>query len=107
MLTKASVENTLKNIMNYGARPLSEFNKFEALEMVENLHNISQEQQHQKHSYYRTVYHTLRGKMSVPTDQYGALVLRLLGDKDTSVSLMRLLRWKNNSSVEAKASNHV
>ena len=82
MLTKASVENILTKIMNYGARPLAEFNKFEALEMVENLRNISQEQKHPKHSYHRTVYHTLREKMSIRTDQFRALVLRLLGDKD-------------------------
>ena len=61
VLTKATVENVIAKIMNYAARPLSEFNKFEALDMVENLNNVSQEQKHAKHAYHRMVYETLRG----------------------------------------------
>ncbi|CAB3978957.1 Hypothetical predicted protein [Paramuricea clavata] len=72
VFTKATVENVIIKIMMYASRPLSEFNKFEAL--VENLNNVSQEQ---KHAYHRMVYQTLRGKMSVSTEQFRSLLLRL------------------------------
>jgi hypothetical protein len=81
VFTKATVENVIIKIMTYASRPLSEFNKFEALDMVENLNNVSQEQKHAKHAYHRMVYQTLRGKMSVSTEQFRSLLLRLLGDK--------------------------
>ncbi|CAB4021082.1 Hypothetical predicted protein [Paramuricea clavata] len=68
--------------MTYASRPLSEFNKFEALDMVENLNNVSQEQKHAKHAYHRMVYQTLLAQMSVSTEQFRSLLLRLLGDKD-------------------------
>lgn len=81
-LTKASVESVLHRLMNYIARPLTEFNKYEALEMTEKLQNSAHDRKHPKERYYRVVYQTIREKMEVPPAQFRALLLRLLGDKE-------------------------
>ncbi len=82
VLTKASVESILHRLLNFMARPLTEFNKYEALEMTEELQNAAHDRKHPKERYYRVVYQTIREKMEVPPVQFRALLLRLLGDKD-------------------------
>ena len=82
VLTKASVESILHRLLNFMARPLTEFNKYEALEMTEELQNAAHDRKHPKERYYRVVYQTIREKMEVPPVQFRALSLRLLGDKD-------------------------
>ena len=81
-LTKASVESILHRLLNFMARPLTEFNKYEALEMTEELQNAVHDRNHPKERYYRVVYQTIREKMEIPPVQFRALLLRLLGDKD-------------------------
>ena len=43
-LTQTTVAGTVKKILDYGARPLPEFNKFEALDMLEALQNAARDQ---------------------------------------------------------------
>ena len=81
-VTKSSVESSLKKIMDYASRPLSDFNKCEALEMLGSLQHIAQATKHERQNFYRLVYQKVRGKSDVPSDQFRSLVLRLLGDKD-------------------------
>ena len=81
-MTKSSVESSLKEIMDYASRPLSDFNKYEALEMMDSLQHTAQDTKHERQNFYRLVYQTARGKLDVPSDQFRDLVLRLLGDKD-------------------------
>ena len=81
-LTKASVESILHRLLNFMARPLTEFNKYEALEMTEELQNAAHDHNHPKERYYIDVYQTIREKMEIPPVQFRALLLRLLGDKD-------------------------
>ena len=81
-LTKSSVESSMKGIMSYASRPLSDFNNYEALEMLESLQHTAQDTKHEMQNFYRLVYQTVRGKMDMPHDQFKGLVFRLLGDKD-------------------------
>ena len=82
MLTKSSVDNLLKRIMNLASRPIAEFNRFEAMELVEGLKNATHDVHHDKEGYYRLVYETLRGKLELPNDQFRNFIFPLLGDKD-------------------------
>ena len=81
-MTKSSVESSLKKIMDYVSRPLSDFNKYEALEMLKSLQHTAQDNKHERQIFYRLVYQMVLGKLGVPSDQFRSLVLRLLGDKD-------------------------
>ena len=81
-MTKLSVESSLKKIMDYVSRRLSDFNKYESLEMLESLQHTAQVTKHERQKFYRLAYQTVRGKLDVPSDQLRSLVLRLLGDKD-------------------------
>ena len=81
-LTKLSVTTVIKKMLDYAARPLSEFNKYEAIDILETLQNTSRDNQDEKREFYRLVYHTARGKVDLPKEHFRALVLRLLGDKD-------------------------
>ena len=63
-------------MLDYAARPLSEFNKDEAIDILETLQNTSRDNQDDKRDFYRLVYQTARAKVD------RALVLPLLGDKD-------------------------
>ena len=67
-ITKSSVESSLKKIMDYASRPLSDFNKYEALEMLESLQRTAQDTQHERQNFYRLVYQTVRGKLDMPSD---------------------------------------
>ena len=69
-------------MLDYAARPLSEFNKYEAIDILETLQNTSRDNQDEKREFYRVVYQTPRGKVDLPKEHFRALVLRLLGDKD-------------------------
>ena len=69
-------------MLNYAARPLSEFNKYEAIDILETLQNTSRENQDEKRKFHRLVYQTARGKVNLPKEHFRALVLRLLGNKD-------------------------
>ena len=80
-ITESSVESSLRKIMDYASRPLSDFNKYEALEMMESLQHTAQDTKHERQNFYRLVYQTVRGKLDVLNDQFRSLVLRLLGDK--------------------------
>ena len=84
-MTKSSVESSLKKIMDYASRPLSDFNKYEALEMLESLQHTAKYTKHERQNSYLLVYQTVRGKLDVPSDQFRSLVLRLLGDKDHEI----------------------
>ena len=70
ILTKASVESILHRLLNFMARPLTEFNKYEALEMTEELQNAAHDRNHSKERYYRVVYQTIREKMEIPPVQF-------------------------------------
>ena len=72
----------IRNMLDYAARPLSEFNKFEAIDILETLQNTSRDNQDEKREFYRLVYQTARGKVDLPKEHFRALILRLLGDKD-------------------------
>ena len=51
-----TVDGTLKKILDYGARPLSEFNKFEALDMLEALENTARNHGDTKAGFFRLAY---------------------------------------------------
>ena len=72
----------IRKMLDYAARPLSEFNKFEAIDILETLQNTSRDNQDEKREFYRLVYQTARGKVDLPKEHFRALILRLLGDKD-------------------------
>ena len=72
----------IRKMLDYAARPLSEFNKFEAIDILETLQNTSRDKQDEKREFYRLVYQTARGKVDLPKEHFRALILRLLGDKD-------------------------
>lgn len=95
IMTKSSVESSLKKIMDYASRPLPDFNKYGALEMLESLQHTAQDTQHERQNFYRLVYQTVRGMLDVPSDQFRSLVLRLLGDKDHEKSLIVWQRWRS------------
>ena len=82
VLTKSSVDNLLKRIMNLASRPIVEFNRFEAMELVEGLKNAAHDTHHEKEGYYNLVHETLRGKLELPNDQFRNYIFPLLGDKD-------------------------
>ena len=46
-MTKLSVEGSLKKIMDYASRRLSNFNKYEALEMLKSLQHTAQDTKHE------------------------------------------------------------
>ena len=69
-------------MLDYAARPLSEFNKYEAIDILETLQNTSRDNQDEKREFYRLMYQTARAKVDLPKEHFRALVLRLLGDKD-------------------------
>ena len=77
-MTKLSVESSLKKILDYVSRPLSDFNKYEALEMLELLQHTAQDTEHERHNFYGLAYQTVRGKLDVPSGQFRSFVLRLL-----------------------------
>ena len=81
-LTKLSVATVVRRMLNYSARPLSEFNKYEAIDILETLQNTSRDNHDEKLEFYRLVYQTARRKVDLPIEHFRALVLRLLGDKD-------------------------
>ena len=81
-LTRLSVTTIIKEMLDYAARPLSEFNKYEAIDILETLQNTSRDNQDEKREFYRVVYQTPRGKVDLPKEHFRALVLCLLGDKD-------------------------
>ena len=72
----------IKKMLDYAARPLSEFNKYEAIDILETLQNTSRDNQDKKPEFYSLVYQTARGKVDPPKEHFRALVLRLLGDTD-------------------------
>ena len=72
----------IKKMLDYAARPLSEFNKYAAIDISETLQNTSRDNQDEKREFYRLIYQTARGKVDLPKEHFWALVLRLLGDKD-------------------------
>ena len=72
----------IRRVLDYAARPLSEFNKYEAIDILETLQNTSWDNQDEKREFYRLVYQTARRKVDLPKEHFRALVLRLLGDKD-------------------------
>ena len=74
--------SVIRRMLNYAARPLSEFNKYEAIDILETLQNTSRENQDEKREFYRLVYQTAREKVNLPKEHFRALVLRLLGKKD-------------------------
>jgi len=76
------VATVIRKVLDYAARPLSEFNKFEAIDILETLQNTSRDNQDEKREFYRLVYQTARRKADLPKEHFQALVLRLLGDKD-------------------------
>ena len=78
MLTKSSVDNLLKRIMNLASRPIVEFNRFEAMELVEGLKNAAHDTHHEKEGYYNLVHETLRGKLELPNDQFRNYIFPLL-----------------------------
>ena len=82
VLTKSSVDNLLKRIMNLASRPIVEFNRFEAMELVEGLKNAVHDTHHEKEGYYNLVHETVRGKLELPNDQFRNYIFPLLGDKD-------------------------
>lgn len=57
-----SVTTVIKNMLDYAARPLSEFNKYEAIDILETLQKTSRDNQDEKREFYRLVYQTARGK---------------------------------------------
>lgn len=81
-LTKLSVTVVVRRMLDYAARPLSEFNKYEPIDILETLQNTSRDNQDEKREFYCLVYQTARGKVDLPREHFRALVLRLLGDKD-------------------------
>jgi len=66
-----SVESSLKRIMDYASRPLSE-----ALKMLESLQHTVQDTKEEIQNFYRLAYQMACG------DQFRSLVLCLLGHKD-------------------------
>ena len=54
-LTKLSVTTVIKKMLDYAARPLSEFNKYEAIDILETLQNTSRDNQDEKREFYRLV----------------------------------------------------
>ena len=72
----------IRRVLDYAARPLSEFNKYEAIDILETLQNTSRNNQDEKREFYRLVYQTARGKVDLPKEHFRALVLHLLEDKD-------------------------
>ena len=93
-LTKLSVTTVIKKMLDYAARPLSEFNKYEAIDILETLQNTSRDNQDEKREFYRLVYQTARGKVDLPKEHFRALVLRLLGDKDHIKCMKLSQRWR-------------
>lgn len=104
MLTKSSVDNLLKRIMNLASRPIAEFNRFEAMELVEGLKNAAHDVHHDKEGYYRLVYETLRGKLELPNDQFRNFIFPLLGDKDHEKVLDVISKVKTNQRQFGKKS---
>ena len=74
--------SVIRKMLDYAARPLSEFNKYEAIDILETLQNTSRDNQDERRDFYRLVYQTARAKVDLPKEHFRALVLRLLGDKD-------------------------
>ena len=50
-MAKSSVESSLKKIMDYTSRPLSDFHKYEALEMLESLQHTAQDTKHKRQNF--------------------------------------------------------
>ena len=71
-----------RKMLDYAARPLSEFNTYEAIDILETLQNTSRDNQDEEREFYRLVYQTAKGKVELPKEHFRALILRLLGDKD-------------------------
>lgn len=79
-----TVDGTIKKILDYGARPLSEFNKFEALDMLEVLQNTVRDHGDTKAGFFRLAYQSARSKLGLPVEHFRSLVLRCVGDRDHS-----------------------
>ena len=69
-MTKSPVESSLKRIMGYASRPLSDFNtcKYKVLQMLESLQHTAQDTKHKRQNFYRLVNQTVRGRLDVPCD---------------------------------------
>lgn len=74
----------IKRILDYGARPLSEFNKFESLDMLEALQNAARDQGDDRAGFFRLAYQSARSKLDLPVEHFRSLILRCVGDKDHS-----------------------
>jgi len=80
-LTRLSVAAVIRKMLDYAARPLSEFNKYEAIDILETLQNTFRDNQDEKREFYRLVYQRARAKVDLPKEHFRPLVLRLLGHK--------------------------
>ena len=74
-LTQTTVNGTIKKILDYGARPLSEFNKFEALDMLEALQNTARDHGDTKAGFFRLAYQLARSKLDLPVENKGDFCL--------------------------------
>ena len=73
---QTTVDRTIKKILDYGARPLSEFNKFEALDMLEALQNTARDHGATKAGFFRLAYQSTRSKLDLPVEHFRSLVLK-------------------------------
>ena len=76
------MSTVIGKMLDYAARPLSDFNKYEAIDILETLQNTSRDNQDEKRQFYYLVYQTARGKVDLSKENFRALDLRFLRDKD-------------------------
>jgi len=53
-LTRLSVATVIRRMLDYAARPLSEFNKYKAIDILKTLQNTSWDNQDEKREFYRS-----------------------------------------------------
>ena len=79
---KPTVDTLKKDICQYSARKIGDYDKYQVLQKVSQLRTISEETNDKKAEYYSGVYTILQERVDKPVEQFRDYVLSLLGGKD-------------------------
>eukprot|EP00794_Sanderia_malayensis_P002618 gene2618-3031_t len=79
---KPTVDSVKKDICQYSARQIGDYDKYQVLQKVSQLRTISQETNDKKAEYYSGVHTILQERVDKPVEQFRDYVLSLLGGKD-------------------------
>eukprot|EP00794_Sanderia_malayensis_P013163 gene13163-14511_t len=79
---KPTVDSVKKDICQYPARQIGDYDKYQVLQKVSQLRTISQETNDKKAEYYSGAHTILQERVDKPVEQFRDYVLSLLGGKD-------------------------